>query len=313
MNVADTHKRKISAFSGGSTAIKDTVPERVFSVFNYIFFALLAFLMMAPMMHLVSKSVSREGEVLRGQVGLLPNFAGLQFESYGMVFQNDLFWHSFFLTIKVTLIGTFVGLAVTAAAAYTLSKPYVRGRMFMLMLCIFIMLFHGGLIPTYLVINGLGLTNTFTILWLTSIFSVFNMLIIKNFYETVPIEMEESARIDGAGQFRIFALIYAPTSKAVYAVISLFTAVTLWNNFFTAMVYTTRRDLMTLQLLLMNIIHQASDVFRDLHPDFEMMSEVTSHSVIAASVVVSTVPILLVYPFLQRHFTKGVFLGSVKG
>ena len=296
----------------GGSAIKATVPEKIFLVFNYTFFAVLSFLMLAPMMHLASLSVSSESAVLRGDVGLLPDFTNLQFESFYMVFANDVFIHSFLLTVRVTLIGSFVGLAVTAAAAYAVSKPYLRGRKAMLLLCIFIMLFHGGMIPTYVVINGLGLTNTFTVLWITSIFSVFHMLIIKNFYEAIPIEMEESARMDGAGQFTIFLRIYAPTSKAVYAVILLFTAVSLWNNFFTAMLYTTRRDLMTLQLLLMNIVHMASDVFMELHGAL-VLGEVTTQSVIASSIVVATVPILLVYPLLQKHFTKGVFLGSVKG
>lgn len=293
-------------------AIKETKAELAFTIFNYAFFAVLSFLMLAPMLHLISQSVSSEAAILRGDVGLLPDFTNLQFQSYDMVFANDMFVHSFFLTIRVTIIGSVVALIVTAAAAYAVSKPYLRGRRVMLLICIFIMLFHGGMIPTYLVINNLGLTNTFTILWLTSIFSVFHMLIIKNFYETIPVELEESARMDGAGQFTIFLKIYAPTSKAVYAVIFLFTAVSLWNNFFTAMLYTTRRDLMTLQLLLMSIIYMASDVFRELHGAFAM-DQVTTQSVIASSIVIATVPILGIYPLLQRHFTKGVFVGSVKG
>jgi putative aldouronate transport system permease protein len=124
--------------------------------------------------------------------------------------------------------------------------------------------------------------------------------------------MEESARMDGAGQFTIFLLIYAPVSKAVYAVILLFNAVSLWNNFFTSLLYTTRLELRTLQYLLMDIIHSASDVFLALHGVFTI-GNITSQSIIAASVVIATVPILIVYPFLQKHFAKGVFVGSVKG
>jgi len=292
--------------------IKATPAEKAFIIFNYIFFSVLSFLMIAPMMYLLSQSVSTESAILRGEVWLLPDFTNLQFESYRMVFDNSLFVNSFFLTIRVTVLGSVVGLIVTAMAAYTLSKKHLRGRGFLLMLCIFIMLFSGGIIPTYLVVNNLGLTNTFTVLWITSAFSVFNMLIIKNFYETIPIEMEESARIDGAGQFTIFLFIYAPVSKAVYAVILLFNAVSLWNNFFTSLLYTTRLELRTLQYLLMDIIHSASDVFLALHGVFTL-GNITSQSIIAASVVIATVPILIVYPFLQKHFAKGVFVGSVKG
>ncbi|MEG0691473.1 MAG: carbohydrate ABC transporter permease [Oscillospiraceae bacterium] len=292
--------------------VKASLGERIFYVINYIFFGALAFAMLAPILNLISKSMSKETAVITGAVGIFPDFSNLQFDTYKLVFENQHFITGFKNTIMVTLIGTVVAIIVTSCAAYTLSKPYLRGRKFLVLLCIFIMIFSGGMIPTYLVIDSLKLTNTFTVLWLLGVFNVYNMLIMKNYFEGIPRELEESATIDGAGQMRIFFQIYLPLSKAVLAVISLFFAVSYWNNFFTSMLYTTRTDLKTLQLVLKEIIYSVSDIFLSMYGG-SMGSEITGQSTIAACVVVATLPIVLAYPFLQKHFASGVMTGSVKG
>lgn len=292
--------------------IKTTVGEKIFYTINYIFFILLGFSMLAPLLNLIAKSVSKESAVLSGEVGLIPDFTNLQFDTYKLVFENKHFTTGFTNTVLVTLIGSFVAIVVTSCAAYALSKPYLRGRKFFVLLCIFIMLFSGGMIPTYLVLDKLGLTNTFTVLWLPGVFNVFNMLILKNFFESVPQELEESATLDGAGHMRVYFQIYLPLSKATLAVVTLFFAVGYWNNFFNAMLYTTKTNLKTLQLVLKEIIYSVSDVFLSLFGG-QMAGEITGQSTIAACVVVATIPIILVYPFLQKYFTKGVMTGSVKG
>jgi putative aldouronate transport system permease protein len=174
------------------------------------------------------------------------------------------------------------------------------------------MIFSGGLIPTYMVVDKLRLTNTFTVLWILGTFNVYNMLILKSNFESISGELEESAMIDGAGHLTIFFKIYLPLTKATLAVITLFSAVGYWNNFFTSLIYTSKPQLKTLQLVLKEIIFSVSDVFLNLYGG-QSAGEVTAQSTVAACVVVATVPILLVYPFLQKHFTKGVMTGAVKG
>lgn len=288
------------------------VGDTIFVILNYLFFAVLSVAILAPIFHLVSKSISMESDVITGSVGIFPNFSRLQWDSYRIVFQNNQFLVGFRNTFLVTIIGTLASLFVSTCCAYTLSKPYLRGRKILILLCIFVMVFSGGLIPTYLVLSMLKLVNTFTVLWILGVFNVYNMLIIKSNFEGIPAEMEESATIDGAGQLRIFFTIYLPLVKASLAVIGLFFAVAYWNNFYTAMIYTTRPELKTLQLVLKEIIFSVSDVFQALYGG-QMIGEATGQSTIAACIVIATLPILLVYPFLQKHFTKGVLTGSVKG
>ncbi|MBR1820728.1 MAG: carbohydrate ABC transporter permease [Clostridia bacterium] len=260
---------------------------------------------------LLSKSVAPERSVLTGTVGILPRPGEIYFDAYRFVFQNPNFVRALFNTMAFTGLGTLIGLAVTAGFAYAMSKAYLRGRRFFIILAIFIMIFSGGLIPTYLVMTELHLVNTFHILYLAGIFNVANMLILKNSFEAVPRELEEAAVIDGAGQWTILWRIYLPLSKAVLAVIALYYAVDYWNNYYTSMIYTTSQHLKSLQLVLKETIYSASDVFLALHGGVSV-GEVTSQSTVAACTVIAALPICLVYPFLQKHFAKGVMLGSVK-
>ncbi len=291
---------------------KQTRSERVWLALNYLFFALLIVCMLAPVLIVVSKSVSSERAILSGTVGVFPDFSDMRFDTYRYVLQNQGFMRGFFVTVAVTLLGSVCAIIVTSLAGYAMSKPYLRGRKALLVLSIFTMIFSGGLIPTYLVMSILGLVNTFHILWLAGVFSVTNMLILKSSFESVPVELEEAAVIDGAGQLGTLFRIYLPVSKAALAVIMLFHAVDYWNNYYTSMIYTTRASLRTLQLVLKNIIYSASDVFLELH-GVHSLGEITAQSTIAACIVVATAPILVAYPFLQKHFTKGVLIGSVKG
>jgi putative aldouronate transport system permease protein len=279
---------------------------------NYLFFTLLLPCELAPLLLVLSKSLSGEAVILSGRVGVLPNFSDLHLDAYRLVFQNANFLQGLKNTVLVTAFGTLAAVATTALCAYALSKSYLRGRRGMLVLCIFTMIFSGGLIPTYLAMNDLGLINTFHILWMAGVFSTTNMLILRTCFESVPRELEESATIDGAGHLAILTRVYLPLSKAMLAVIALYYAVDYWNNFNTSMIYTTQSSLKSLQLVLKETIFSASDVFMELY-GMQSLGEVTAQSSVAACVVVATLPILLVYPFVQKYFTKGVLIGAVKG
>lgn len=289
-----------------------TRAETIALYINYLFFLILIISMILPVLMLIARSVSSERAILTGTVGILPDLQNLKFDSYLYVIGNKGFMQGFAITVTVTLLGSSVAMVVTSHAAYAVSKPYLRGRKVMLLFSIFTMIFSGGLIPTYLVINALGLLNTFHILWMAGVFSTMNMLILKSTFESVPVELEEAAVIDGAGQFSMLWRIYLPVSKAALAVIALFYAVEYWNNYHTSMMFTTMPQLRSLQLVLKDIIYSASDVFLELH-GVHAYGEITAQSTVAASVIVATIPILAAYPFLQKHFAKGVMIGSVKG
>lgn len=279
---------------------------------NYALFLVILLMMIVPLMILLSRSVSSERAMLSGEVGVLPDLTDLHFDSYAFVFKNKNFVRALANTISYTLIGTFAAVISTSGYAYALSKKDFKPRKFFLILSIFAMIFSGGLIPTYLVMTRLGLVNSFSILWMAGAFSVANMLIVKTSFEEIPKELEEAAVMDGAGQFTVLFRIYLPLSKAMLSVIALFYAVDYWNNYYTSLIYTTKNSLKSLQLVLKDIIYSASDVFLELFSSGSS-GEVTTQSAIAACIVIATIPICLVYPFLQRNFAKGVLIGSVKG
>lgn len=287
-------------------------PERIGLAVIYLLFFVFSLSVIAAVMVVVTKSVSTEHAILTGTTGILPDLSAVQWDTYHHIFSNDSFMHSLYLTISVTLLGTSAAMITTVGAAYAMSKHWLRGRKFLMFLFIFVMVFSGGLIPTYLALGKLGLLNSYAILWMAGVFSVTNMLIMKTSFESVPTELEEAAIIDGANQVRTLVSVYLPVSKAILAVIVLFYAVEYWNNYYTSMIYTTRSSLKSLQLMLKDIIYSSNDVFLELKGG-QSVGEVTAQSTVAACIVVATAPILITYPFLQRNFAKGVMIGSVKG
>lgn len=278
----------------------------------YVFFGLLAAATVVPVLMLITKSVAPARSVLTGTSGILPAWGEAHFDAYRFVFENQSFVRALFITAAYTALGTLIALAITAGFSYALSKKYLRGRRFFVVLAIFVMIFSGGQIPTYLVLTRLRLINTFHILYLAGVFSVPNMLILKNGFEAVPPELEEAAIIDGADQWTILWRVYLPLSKAMLAVIALYYAVDYWNNYYTSMIYTTSQSLKSLQLVLKETIFSASDVFLALHGGASV-GEVTSQSTVAACTVIAALPVCLLYPFLQKHFARGVMLGALKG
>jgi putative aldouronate transport system permease protein len=281
----------------------------IFRVVLYLFLIMVTLTCVLPFIHVISKSFSSEAYVIANKVFLLPR--GFTLEAYRKVFADASIIHSLFVTILVTVLFTALGMFLTTCAAYALSRPQLGGRRVLTFLCMFTMYFSGGIIPEYLLINSLGLLDTIWSLVLPLSFSAYNLLIMKNVMNSsIPASLEESARIDGAGHFRILWSIFLPLSKPIMATLSLFYAVGRWNAYQDALFYIKQRtDLRPLQLKLYYLIVQASETFQ-----LEASSvSLTNPEILKASCVVfATLPILCVYPFLQRYFVQGAMIGAVK-
>lgn len=280
----------------------------VFTVLNYAFFTLVALLCLLPYLHIIAKSFSSNTAVVSGKVAFWPVDFGL--EVYKYVFQDSLFWSAFGNSVFVTVVGTLLSMVVTVFAAYPLSKPDFRGRRVILLLYVFSMLFYGGTVPIYVFMQSLGLLNTLWAIIVPFIISQYNMFVMKTFFEGLPAAIEESARIDGAGHMRILFSIVLPLSLPSLATIGLFYAVGYWNNYYHAMLFITRPEVKPMQLYLYELISTATRV-SELDP--EMAMSVSSAGVQAGSILVGTLPILLLYPFAQKYFISGLTIGSVKG
>lgn len=311
MNAGETLKTELGNRKTGG--IKTSLGEKVFDVFNYTFFVLLGLTTIFPFLNLIAKSLSSEAAVVSGIVTLWP--IDFQTGTYRYVIQNSLFLNAFKVSVTVTVVGTLLALFMTTLAAYPLSKPRLRGRKWFILMYVFTMLFSGGLIPTYMLMQSLHLIDKLPVLFLPAMISVYNMLIIKSYFEGLPDSLEESAKLDGASNMTILWRITLPLSLPVLATIALFFAVAFWNDYFSALIYINSAELKPLQLYLKELFVSSSDVFlrtgQNLNVDAAM--NVTPQAIQAASIILATLPILLVYPFLQKYFVKGVLIGSVKG
>ncbi|WP_127580575.1 carbohydrate ABC transporter permease [Paenibacillus koleovorans] len=272
---------------------------------------LMTLVTLLPFANVLSKSVSQEWAVVSGKVGVFP--VGFQLETMKFVVTSSSFIRSFMVSVGVTVVGTVLSLLLTALTAYPLSKRHLPGMGFVMVLFIFTMLFSGGIIPNYMLIRNLGLMNSLWSLVLPALISVFNLLIVKSYFEGLPESLEESARIDGARTYTILFRIILPLSGPVLATIALFYAVYFWNDFFNPMLYINSPSLKPLQLYLRDIVMDANSVTAGMERSADDMMNISPEGVRSATVVASTIPILLVYPYLQKYFIKGVLIGSVKG
>ncbi|UKS28573.1 carbohydrate ABC transporter permease [Paenibacillus sp. HWE-109] len=289
---------------------KRTFSDWVVDIFVYGFMIALGLITLLPMIHVFSKSVSSDWALVSGRVNLLP--VGFQLDTLVNVATSHAFGRAFVISAIVTVAGTLLSILVTAITAYPLSKRHLPGISGIMILFVFTMLFNGGLIPNYLLIRELHLLNNLWSLILPAMISVFNMLVIKSYYEGLPEALEESARIDGAKTYMILFRIILPLSMPVLAAIALFYAVGFWNDYFSPMLYISDPSLKTLQLHLRDIVME-NDTANALNKSADDLMNMSPESIRAATVVASTLPILLVYPFLQKYFIKGVLIGSVKG
>jgi len=262
-----------------------------------------------PFVHVVAKSLSADAFVIANKVVLWPQ--GFTIEAYKKILADDSIIRSFYVSVIVTTVFTLLGMIITIAAAYPLSRKQLKGRAWLTFLFIFTLYFGGGMIPEYLNVSNLGLLDTLWSMILPPAFSAFNLLIMKSaMTSSIPDSLEESARIDGAGHFRILWSIVLPLSKPIIATLSLFYAVGRWNAYQDALFYIKQAtDLRPLQLKLYYLVIQASESFQ-----LEMTNvQLTNPEVLKASVVVfATIPIVCIYPFVQKYFVQGAMLGAVK-
>jgi len=291
--------------------IRRSAGERVFSVFNYAFFFALSVLMLYPFWHVVMMSFSSVEATAKGGVFLYPK--GFNLDTYGAVFKNPQIWTGYATTLLVTLSGTLLGTLFTATTAYALSKKRLPFGAALMVLVLFTMLFNGGMIPNYLLIKDLGLIDNRLSLILPGLISAYNVIIMKTFFSTIPESLEESAHIDGANEVRVFAQIILPLSKATLATIALFMAVGYWNDYFSSVLYINNGAKWALQTVLRFMLTQTQQALTQAGVSVYGVTNTTAATIKAASVVVATVPILVVYPFLQKYFVKGVMIGGVKG
>ena len=292
-------------------AIKRGKPEIAFSIFNYIFFTLLCIVMVYPFWHVIMMSLSSVEATAKGGVFLWPK--GFNLDTYAKVFNDSTIWSGYFTTITVTLSGAFFGTLFTATTAYPLSKKYLPFSKTMLLLVLFTMLFSGGMIPGYLLMKNLGLIDNRLSLVLPGLVSAYNVIIMKSFFQSLPESLEESAKIDGATEVTVFWKIILPLSKATVATIALFTAVGYWNDYFSTVLYINSKERWALQAVLRYMLTNTNQSMQAAGVSVAAATNVTAATIKSASVVVATVPILCVYPFVQKYFVKGVMIGGVKG
>lgn len=293
-----TQKLGVKGFRGDS----------VFQLLNAAILSLISISMLLPFVHIAAKSLSDQSYVVAKDVWLWPK--GLNFSSYDFVLSYKQFYVSFGNSLFITVVGTLISMAVTLLAAYPLARNGLPYRRFMMLIFVITMFFSGGLIPTYLIVKDVGLLNSLWSVILPGALAPFNLILIRNFFSGLPEAMEESARMDGASSLRILAQIYVPLSMPAIATISMFYAVGYWNSFFQAMMYLTDRSLMPLQVFLLQLV--SNDKPADMVVN-DVLSGVTPESMRAAAIICVVLPILCVYPFIQRYFVKGIMLGAVKG
>lgn len=293
-------------------SIKETKSDRIFTIVNYSVLTLLLVVFLYPLIYIVSASFSSTEAVLSGKVWLWP--VDFSLEGYKAVFDYKLIWTGYANSIFYTVVGTVINIAMTILAAYPLSRDEFFGRKFFMLLFLFTMIFSGGIIPNYLLIKELGMLDTRWAMIIPSAMSVFNVIITRTYFKsTIPKELQEAAKIDGCSDFRFLRSIVLPLSGPIIAVMSLFYAVGHWNSFFNALIYLRDQDLFPLQLILNNILVQ-NQVDPSMLGDMERqaakagLSELLKYSLI----VVASIPVLIIYPFVQKYFVKGVMIGSLK-
>ncbi|GIO61043.1 carbohydrate ABC transporter permease [Paenibacillus cellulositrophicus] len=288
-----------------------TAAGATFDVANYIVLTLFGLAAVLPFVYVIAGSFASDAELTQRAVFFIPKTFTLA--AYEFIFSTGTIVKSIGVSIYVTVIGTLVNLFFTVTMAYSLAKRGLYGRNLVLNLVIFSMLFGGGMIPTYLVVKELHLLDSLWALMLPGAISAFNLIIVKNFFQEIPKEIEEAGRIDGCSELGLLWRIVLPLSMPVLATFTLFYAVGHWNDFFAALLYINDPEKWPLQVMLRQIVLLSQAAAGDLNSMDPNFVKPPDQSIKMAVIVVGTIPILCVYPFLQKHFAKGVLLGSVKG
>lgn len=286
---------------------RETTGRKIADYINMAFMVLFCFIMTVPMLHLIAVSLSDPGPVLKSEVGLWPK--GFNLEAYKLLITSNNILRNYWNTIFITVVGTALSLSISLLVAYSLSKRYIKVRKAFLQFVVITMMIQTQIIPLYVLVKSIGLHNTLWALIIPYLINPFNLIVLVTFLQNIPNEFEESARLDGCNDFNILIKIYIPLSTAAIASIGLFYAVWYWNIFFPGVMFLNDMKKYPLQVMLRQIIHDEAsiggltDVVINMPPDSRK----------AAAIFLATIPILIVYPYLQKYFVKGVMIGSIKG
>ena len=293
---------------------KKITQDKVVYFFNYVFLTLMLLIVLYPLIYIVSCSFSSGNALVSGKVKFLPVEPTLQ--SYKAVFEYSAIWVGYKNSIIYTVLGTLLSVALTLLAAYPLSREDLRGGKVFMALFLFTMMFSGGLIPTYLLVKNLGLVNTMWAVILPGSVSAYNVIVARTFFrQNIPQELLEAAKVDGCYDFRFFMSIVIPLYMPIVAVLALWVAVGLWNSYFNPMIYLNSENRYTLQLILRRIIlmSQVNLSSSNIDPARIAENQYLSEMLKYATIIISSLPLMLIYPFVQKYFVKGVMIGSVKG
>lgn len=300
-----------NAVAPRTSRIKDSRSYRVFTVVNMTVLVLMCAVMLYPFVMLLAQSFSSAGAINAGKVNLFP--VDFNIDTYRAVANNDSFWRSYGNTVVYTVLGTTIAMVLTTTYAFVLSKKHLKGRGLLIGIAVFTMFFNGGIVPNYVLISSLGMKNTMWAVILPPALSVFNLLVMKAFFENLPTELEEAAHIDGLTWFGIFFRITLPLSKAVIATMVLFYSVQYWNDWFAAFLYLDQTNLFPVTLFLRNLIAGASTAASEGAAASGGSVDDINANIQSVTMILILIPILCVYPFVQRYFVSGIMLGSVKG
>ncbi|MGG4393356.1 carbohydrate ABC transporter permease [Paenibacillus thiaminolyticus] len=293
--------------------IDRSIGDRIFDVVNYVLLTLVMLIVLYPLLFVLSASVSNPETVLRGEMWLIPK--QINFDAYAKIFQNEDILLGYGNTILYTLLGTAINLIMTICAAYPLARKDFLGRGLITGMIVFTMFFGGGLIPTYLLIKNLNMLDTLWVMVIPNAVAVWNIIIMRTFFQqSIPGEIQEAAMIDGCSHMQTLLRIVLPLSMPIIAVMVLFYAVGHWNSYFNALIYLSSKDKFPLQLILREILIQSDsgDMIK-LTSESAVKMKMNVEGLKYAVLVVANLPMLVLYPFLQRYFVKGIMIGALKG
>jgi len=285
-----------------------TAGNRIFDIFSYGIVTLSAILCLVPFLYVLVYSVTPYSEYLKHPLNLIPSY--LEFGAYKQLLTMPLMFSGYKVSITITVLGVIINIFLMLISAYPLSKKDLKGRNVVLIFITFTMFFNGGMIPNFYLVRSLGLYNTVWSLILPSALGAYNLILMKNFIAAIPESLEESATIDGANEITILFRIIVPLSMPAIATFIIFQAVYQWNSFFSAILYTTKRNLWPLMLIIRELVVDDSNLPAGTDAD---VVNVTNFTKQMAAIIIATLPILAVYPFMQKFFVKGIIVGSIKG
>lgn len=288
--------------------MKESIQSKIFNVFNILILLLIVVVTLYPFLNVLAQSFSADKYVLAGQISIIPK--GFTLKTYQTVMHDADFWIGYKNTIIYTVVGTIISLIMTTMLAYPLSKKRLKGRSFFIAFTIFTMFFNGGIIPNYLLVKVLGMRNTMWAVIIPGAISTYNLIIMMSFFQSLPVELEEAASVDGMNTYQILLKIILPLSKPIMATMALFYAVAAWNNWFGPFLYFDDKALFPVTLFLRNIVVGVQQSAGTSSSDD--LSQIAA-TVKSATIILAVLPILCVYPFIQKYFVTGVLLGSVKG